>query len=395
MPAGPSSPDSLNGPRPPVRSRGRIRAARAGLSGRLRRGGRRLRGDAWPIVTGALAAGAAYGIAHWVVGHEIPMFAAIAAWVSLGFSADRRPRKVAELALGVTVGVAAGEVVGAVIGSGPVQIFVVLAAAVAVARLIDGAAMLAMQAGVQSVVVIALPPTLGGDGIGRWLDALIGGALALLVASLLPIDVRRRARNLASSGLTEVSLTLADVARGIRTGDEETVDDALTRARGSQGVIDEWSTLVRDALAATRFTPSRLRHDADLLRLQRAATLCDRAMRNTRVITRRAWTAAQEMTEQERLARLLATLSQSAADLAFALGSGSEPSGLRHQLLAVAAELDPPTFTGWRAQTLVVLMRSLVVDLLEMTGMSAEQARRALAEIGPDVEDDLPPRLTG
>ncbi|UFU02593.1 FUSC family protein [Ruania suaedae] len=376
--------------------RGDLRAARAALSGRLRRGGRRLRGDAWPILTGALAAGVAYGIAHWVVGHEIPVFAAIAAWVCLGFSADRRPRKVAELALGVTLGVAAGELVGAVIGSGPVQIAVVLAAAVAVARLVDGAAMLAMQAGVQAVVVVALPPTLGGDGVGRWLDALIGGALALLVASLLPVDVRRRARNLASSGLTEISRTLADVARGIRTADEDTVDDALTRARGSQGVIDEWSALVRDSLAATRFTPSRLRHDADLLRLQRAATLCDRAMRNTRVIARRAWTTAQGMIEQERLVDLLSTLSRSAADLAFSLGSGSDPAGLRNRLLAVAAQLDPQTFTGWHAQTLVVLMRSLVVDLLEMTGMSAEQARRALADIAPDGGDDQPgpPRLT-
>ncbi|UFU05919.1 FUSC family protein [Ruania halotolerans] len=374
-----------------------VRATRLLLSGRLRRGWRRLRGDAWPILTGALAAGVAYGIAYWVVGHQIPVFAAIAAWVCLGFGAERHPRKVAELALGVTVGVALGEIVGTVIGSGPVQIAVVLAVAVAIARLIDGAAMLAMQAGVQAVVVVALPPTLGGDGVGRWVDALIGGAVALLVAALLPVDVRRRVRVLASSGLTEIALTLAEVAKGVRAGDEEIVDDALTRARGSQGVIDEWSTLVQGGLAATRFTPARLRHDGEMLRLQRAATLCDRAMRNTRVITRRAWSATQDMTSQEQIARLLQTIARSADDLAFALGSDSDPSGLRRQLLAVAAELDPPTFAGWPAQTLVVLMRSLVVDLLQLTGMSGEQARRELASLdagGTDERQD-PPTLIG
>ncbi|SED51291.1 FUSC family protein [Ruania alba] len=378
---------------PPPRG---VRAARLLLSGRVRRGWRRLRGDAWPILTGALAAGVAYGIAYWLVGHEIPVFAAIAAWISLGFSADRHPRKVAELALGVTVGVALGELVGALIGSGPVQIAVVLAMAVAIARLIDGAAMFAMQAGVQAVVVVALPATLGGDGVGRWLDALIGGAVALLVAALLPVDVRRRVRVLASSGLTEIALTLADVARGMREGDEEIVDDALTRARGSQGVIDEWSSLVQGALAATRFTPSRLKHDGELLRLQRAATLCDRAMRNTRVIARRAWSATQGKTSQERVSRLVQRLSESADDLAAALGSDSDPSGLRRQLLDVAGELDPPSFTGWPAQTLVVLMRSLVVDLLQLTGMSGEQARRELAAVDARDEGDTDsPTLLG
>ena len=60
----------------------------------------------------------------------------------------------------------------------------------------------------------------------------------------------------------------------------------------SQGVIDGWRQVVHDALAATRFTPSRLRHDDELTRLDRACTLCDRAMCNRRVLVRRAWSAA-------------------------------------------------------------------------------------------------------
>ncbi|MBK5249963.1 MAG: hypothetical protein JJE50_11155, partial [Actinomycetales bacterium] len=45
--------------------------------------------------------------------------------------------------------------------------------------------------------------------------------------------------------------------------------------------------------------------------------------------------------------------------------------------------LDPKGFSGWRAQTLVVLLRSLVVDLLELTGMTGDQARDVLVNLDP------------
>lgn len=346
---------------------------------RARRGGGRVRSESRAIGTAALAAGAAYAIAYYALGHDYPIFAPIAAFVSLGFGIDRRPRKVAELALGVSVGVAFGELFAYLFGSGPIQIAVVLALAVSIARLIDGATMFGMQAGVQSVVVVALPTMLGGGGFPRWTEALVGGSMALLVAILLPLDVRRRAQRLAESGMTEIALTLEDVARGIRTGEEDLVDDALTRARGSQGVIDEWADLVDTALDATRLTPSRLRHEDFLRRMHRSSTLADRAMRNTRVITRRAGVVAHDVEQQQAVADLLDRIARSVRDISFALSSNSKLIGLRPYLLDVAGDLDPRQFSGWPAQTLVVLIRSLVVDLLEMTGLTGTQAREALA----------------
>ena len=349
---------------------------------RARRGGGRVRSESRAIGTAALAAGAAYAIAFYALGHPYPIFAPIAAFVSLGFGIDRRPRKVAELALGVSVGVGFGELFAYLFGSGPIQIAVVLALAVSIARLIDGATMFGMQAGVQSVVVVALPTIVGGGGFGRWTEALVGGAMALLVAILLPLDVRRRAQRLAESGMTEIALTLEDVARGIRTGEEHLVDDALTRARGSQGVIDEWADLVDTALDATRLTPSRLRHEDFLRRMHRSSTLADRAMRNTRVITRRAGVVAHDVEQQRAVADLLDRIARSVRDISFALSSNSKLIGLRPYLLEVAGHLDPRQFSGWPAQTLVVLIRSLVVDLLEMTGLTGTQAREALAFAG-------------
>jgi uncharacterized membrane protein YgaE (UPF0421/DUF939 family) len=56
--------------------------ARRRLEGALRR----LRSSALPIVQCGLAAGAAWLVAHDVVGHERPFFAPIAAVISLGVS---------------------------------------------------------------------------------------------------------------------------------------------------------------------------------------------------------------------------------------------------------------------------------------------------------------------
>src|SRR5699024_12309395 len=115
---------------PPARGRQTgVRQTWLRARARRRRRGRGAVAEARAILSAALAAGAAYAIGHDVLGHPYPIFAPIAAFVSLGFGIDRRPRKVAELALGVSVGVAFGELFAYLFGSGPVQIGVVLAPA--------------------------------------------------------------------------------------------------------------------------------------------------------------------------------------------------------------------------------------------------------------------------
>ena len=361
-----------------------LRQVRVSALARARRGLRRTRSDLWPILTAAAAAGVAYAIALYGLGHRYPLFAAIAAWISLGFSHDRRPRKVAELAFGVAIGVFFGEAFSALFGSGPIQIGVVLVLAVLVARLIDAGQMLAIQAGVQSVVVVALPGYLFGvtGAMDRWLDAVIGGVVALAVAALLPIDVRKQVRSLARAALQEVSRTLGGVARGLAAQDPTAVGDALVQARGSQAVLDEWHEVVRGSLAATRFTPPWLRHDDEMTRLDRAAMLCDRAMRNTRVLTRRASAVAMNPDDGALLADLLEQTAAAAEALGTELGNNDDPAKVRPQLVRIAGQLDPQAFSGWRAQTEVALLRSLLVDLLGITGWTGDEARAALARPG-------------
>ena len=63
-------------------------------------------------------------------------------------------RRVAELAVGVAIGVALGDLLVHLIGNGVWQVAVVLFLAATIARFIDRGAMLTTQAGVQALVIV-------------------------------------------------------------------------------------------------------------------------------------------------------------------------------------------------------------------------------------------------
>ena len=173
---------------------------------------RRLRATGWSIGQCSLAASLAWFAAQTLLDHPRPFFATVAAVVCLGVRATQRLRRVGELAVGVTVGVAVGDVLVRQIGTGVWQIGVVVGIALVLAVALDGGPLLVAQAGLQAVFVLALPPMPGGD-VARWSDALVGGAVALAVAALLPADPWRPARRAADTALGELSRIAARSAR--------------------------------------------------------------------------------------------------------------------------------------------------------------------------------------
>jgi uncharacterized membrane protein YgaE (UPF0421/DUF939 family) len=98
----------------------------------------RLRGGGWPILQTAVAASLAWTLATVVLGHESPFFASIATVISLGVAVGQEGRRAAELVFGVACGLAVADLLGLLIGTGPVQIGVVVALAMAAAVLLGG-----------------------------------------------------------------------------------------------------------------------------------------------------------------------------------------------------------------------------------------------------------------
>ena len=108
----------------------------------------RWQSKSWQIGQCAIAAGVAWFIAHDVVGHTTPFFAPIAAVLCLGTSYGQRLRRVAEVTVGVAVGVFLADLIVAGIGSGWWQLTIIVALAMSTAVLLDGGQLFMMQAAV-------------------------------------------------------------------------------------------------------------------------------------------------------------------------------------------------------------------------------------------------------
>ena len=94
-------------------------------------------------------------------GHVTPIFAPVAAVVSLGTSYGQRLRRVAEVSVGVAIGVFVGDAITAWVGSGGWQITLIVALAMMTALLLDQGVLFVNQAAIQAIFVSALVPTAG------------------------------------------------------------------------------------------------------------------------------------------------------------------------------------------------------------------------------------------
>src|SRR3954470_15746149 len=175
------------------------------------------------VLQAGVASGVAGVIATEVFGHARPFFAPVSAIITLGLTISQRGRRAVEVAIGVAVGIAVGDLLVLVIGVGPAQLSLVVMLATAIAIFLGSGQMLATQAAVSAALVATLqPPTAGGVTFSRFLDALVGGTVALIVNGLvLPADPMRMVRRAARPLLEELADTLDDIAAAIVERDRD------------------------------------------------------------------------------------------------------------------------------------------------------------------------------
>ncbi len=354
------------------------------LAAQLRQGGRRVRGSAVPILQASLAAGFAYLVAEQLFGRTNPMFAPIAAWVCLGFKTDRVPRKVAELGVGATVGVLIGEAFALTLEVGWWQIAVALLVGALVGRFLDRGDLTTIQAGVNTVVVIGMSwwQALAGGVTGRWIEAVVGAGVAFVVAVLLPRHPTARPRRYARSTLTEYANLLNLVGRGLRTGDVELLTDARGQRRAVHELTAAWEETLTTAREVVALNPALWRQRSEVAELDRIFRLLGRTQRSSYMLARQGLSMTEEVGPMPEVGEMLLDVSTAVHSLAGAVGHWNRPHRARELLIEVAGRAAPSAVEGrdWRPVALLSLLRAVVVDLLQATGLSRAQARDALTD---------------
>ncbi|MCH5643821.1 FUSC family protein [Gordonia sp. ABSL49_1] len=334
-----------------------------------------------PIAQCSLAAGAAWWVAIEVFGHPQPFFAPIAAVISLGLSLSQRWRRSVELVGGVTIGILVGDVFISQVGSGTWQIVVVVALAMAVAVFLDDGPLIPMQAASSAVLVATLLPPGGVAGFHRAIDALIGGAIGILVGALLPVNPATRARRDAAGVLATVRDAARQLAVGLSTGNAEEVAAALETARGTQGAINTMRSDMRGGREVTRVSPlywtSRLR----IQRISATADPIDNAVRNFRIIARRSLSKVQRgETVRPEMVEIITDLSGAFEILRKMMMAdpGEEPdeADAARVLRTIVRKARKELAAGADLSETALLaeIRSLLVDLLMVAGLRRSSA---------------------
>jgi uncharacterized membrane protein YgaE (UPF0421/DUF939 family) len=359
----------------------------------LRRRMGRLRQMALSIVQCAIGAGLAWLLATEVLRHSRPFFAPMAVIICIGAGLGQpRLRRVVELVVGVSVGVGVGDLLVAGIGAGAWQLALVVALAMAVAVLLDGGPLITVQGATSAVLVVTLLPPSGVGGIERMVDALVGGLVGLAAVALLPGNPSGVVRAHAVRMIGELAAALTAAADAIDQDDPALATQTLRRLR-SQQFLDDYRDAVRTAWEISAVSPLHHRRRRQLRSYMDATEPLDHALRNLRVLLRRTRSALLDGESiPPALPSALRQLAAATRLLADDLGQDHQPVATRSALQQTAATIDTDTLahTGFSAQVVAAQLRSVVVDLLQATGLRHDQARATLPTIGDLHLDDDP-----
>ncbi|MEU1244292.1 FUSC family protein [Micromonospora parva] len=351
---------------------------------------RRVRAIGGLALQAGLAAALSWFVAHSLLHVSQPVFAPISAVSTLAASVGQRLRRTIELIIGVTVGVLIGDLLLLVTGTGWWQLALIVVLAIVVALFLAGSAAVVIQAGATAVLIATLSPTVRDLEIPRFVDALIGGGVALLVtAVLLPLNPLR-VLNRAARPVFDLLLTQLDAtAEALAERDAARARTARGELRQSAGRLKAFVEAAQGAREASTLSPVywHQRH-GPVGRYAQAAELIDRATRNSGTLIRRSVTLIEDGEPvPESLPRAVAELAETVRLLKRQFAAGAEPNRAREQALRAVATAGNAyrDGVGFSGAVVVAQVRTTVSDLLVATGLTQEGAnhlvRRAFGDL--------------
>jgi len=202
----------------------------------------------------------------------------------------------------------------------------------------------------------------------------------VVAAAVVPRAPLRRPREQASAVVRRIATLLHAAATSARDGDPERGLALLADARATDTLIRELRAAADEGLSVVASSPFRRRHRGQLRRMSELVEPLDRALRNTRVLVRRIAVANyHEEPVPAAYAKLCDELAHGVEAMAAELDRDRMASEVRSILLEVGeATARVDRVPGLSADVVLAQIRSIVVDLLQITGMNPIEATDAL-----------------
>lgn len=259
----------------------------------------RLRPQLLPLAQAALAAAIAWELAHLL--HPRPIFAPIAALISMRAAVGRRGQQALHMILATIVGILVAEGLIRVMGFGSWQLGVGVLVGMAIPAALGMPPLVVTQAAVWFILVVGLGPHSGSYAVGRFIDGLIGGAVALVLVQLVfPADPHRLVARAARPAYEELAAALDQLGDALGQQDEEEARKALRRIeRLDDAPFREALATARDIV---RRAPTRRRRRRWIEPYERAADVLDATERDLSML---AVAAVRTTRERHGVPRLL------------------------------------------------------------------------------------------
>jgi uncharacterized membrane protein YgaE (UPF0421/DUF939 family) len=207
--------------------------------------------------------------------------------VVLGSTYGRRRRNAFELLGGIMLGITVASVLVFLIGSGPLQIGLLVILAMTAALAFRGGELLVNEAAISAILIASFSATTDGFSADRILEGLIGGGVGLAVASLLlPPDPIAMVGQVAQTVFGKLGRTLEEAAAALESADPHGAERTLQAARGMDDDIDALEETLSVASETARFSPVRRAGLAGVERYEQTMPALDLAVRDTRVLAR-------------------------------------------------------------------------------------------------------------
>ncbi|MFI6162935.1 aromatic acid exporter family protein [Micromonospora haikouensis] len=371
--------------REPGRDGGGVRL-RTRAADALRQRWQRLNALSAVVVQTSVAAAVAWALASRVVGNPEPVFAPISAVITLGISTGERYRRAVELVFGVAMGIAVGDALIWFIGTGGWQIGLAVALAMCAAVAAGGTAAVVGQAAASAVLIATLTPPSEGIYFSRVVDALIGGAVALVVmAVLLPVNPLTVVSRVAKPALGVLIDGLRGAARGLREQDDGIAHDALVLLSEGEDKLGEFHEILPEGQEAATVAPLRWNARSALRQYLDAAKYIERSIRNARVLARRTVTLLRDgEPAPPQLGVSVDVLADAAKVIRRELGRGHIPKDAADLLCRAVREASVAyqQGLGFSGNVVVAQVRSIATDLLGTTGLTHDEADREVRRAG-------------